>query len=71
MTAKQQGNHPWLQLYWRDKRNPDASGEASRLKNEDRAYKICKLNNQLFPNFHHWYEVADNQSEQQANQSAQ
>jgi hypothetical protein len=56
--TKTQAN-PWLQLYWRDKRNPDASGEGATLKNEDKAYKICQMNNRLFPNFHHWYEVAD------------
>ena len=43
-------------LMWRDKRNPDSNGEGITVNNEARAYKICKKNNELFPNHEHWFE---------------
>jgi hypothetical protein len=45
---------------WRNKRKPDAQGEGVIVSNEDKAFKICKQNNDLFPEFEHWYETTEN-----------
>jgi hypothetical protein len=44
-------------MMWRDKRNPSSWGEGRSVSNEDTAFKICKKNNELFPEYEHWYEV--------------
>lgn len=56
-----------IQLYWRERGNPDNNGEGISLRREDKAYKICKLNNELFPKFEHWYEHVE-QSKQEDNE---
>lgn len=53
-------------LMWRDKRNPDAQGEGIIVGNEDKAFKICKVNNDLFPDFEHWYETTENKNDNEA-----
>lgn len=47
------------QLYYKNKRKPDDQGEGRAVAKEDAAYKICKQSNELFPGYHHWYELVD------------
>ena len=54
-------------MYWKNKKNPDEQGEGRAVGKEDSAFKLCKKHNELFPNYHHWYELEDKQQKQEDN----
>lgn len=42
-------------MYWRKRSDHNAEGEGMHVSKEDKAYKICQLHNQLYPEYEHYF----------------